>query len=87
MPDLANVASGLGTFMPCATQEHWKAAKRVLWYLAGSVDRGREYRRGAPLVEVYTVSDYAGAPVSRVSTSGAVVLWRSRGLVQHTWGN
>ena len=84
-PDLAHAAGVLSRFMSCATQDHWKAAKRVLRYLAGSLDRGLVHRRGAPLIEAYTDSDYAGDPDSRKSTSGAVVLshggavvWRSK---------
>ena len=50
-PDLAHAASVLGRFTSCATQVNWKAAKRVLRYLAESLDRGLVYKCGAPLVE------------------------------------
>ena len=83
-PDLAHAASVLSRFMSCATQEHWKAAKRVLRYIAGSLDRGLVYTCGAPLIEVYTDSDYAGDPDSCKSTSGAVVLSRGGAVV---WGS
>ena len=73
-PDLAHSADVLSRFMSCVTQDHWTPAKRVLWYLAGSLDRGLVCRRGAPRIEAYTDSHYAGDPGSRKSTSGAVVL-------------
>ena len=80
-PDLAHAASVLSRFMSCATQEHWKAAKRVLRYLAGSLVRGLVYTCGAPLIVAYTESDYAGDPDSCKSTSGAAVLSRGGAVV------
>jgi len=37
-PDIAYIASYLGQFNHCHTEEHWVAAKRVLRFLRGTVN-------------------------------------------------
>ena len=84
-PDLSYAVGVLSRFMACAGEVHWKAAKRVLRYIAGTSDRGITYRRGEPAFCAYSDSDYAGDPDARKSTSGmvalmygGVVMWRSK---------
>lgn len=84
-PDLAYPVGVLSRFVANPQDAHWRAAKRVLRYIAGTLDRGIVYQRGSPRIEAYTDSDYAGETETRKSTSGAVilmhggaVLWRSK---------
>lgn len=84
-PDLAFSVGVLSRFVSNPSAVHWRAAKRVLRYLAGTLDRGVVYQRGGPGVEAYTDADYAGETDTRKSTSGTVVLmcggavvWRSK---------
>lgn len=80
-PDLAFSAGVLSRFVAAPSDMHWKAAKRVLRYIAGTLDRGITYQRGQVEVEAYTDADYAGELDSRKSTSGAVVLMRGGPVV------
>lgn len=84
-PDIAFSVGVLTRFVSNPSEDHWRAAKRVLRYVAGTVDRGIVFQRGASGIEAYTDSDYAGETGSRKSTSGCVVLmhggpvmWKSK---------
>lgn len=80
-PDLAFAAGVLSRFVSAPTDVHWKAAKRVLRYIAGTLDRGVVYQRGHARIEAYTDADYAGEQDTRKSTSGAVVLMHGGAVV------
>lgn len=80
-PDLAFSAGVLSRFVAAPSDVHWKAAKRVLRYIAGTLDRGIQYQKGQVEVEAFTDADYAGEQDSRKSTSGAVVLMRGAPVV------
>lgn len=73
-PDLAYCAGVLSRFVANPCDVHWKAAKRVLRYIAGTIDRGIVYQRGGVAVEAFADSDYAGEQDTRKSTSGVVIL-------------
>ena len=54
-------------------ESHWKAAKRILRYIRGTVQFGIHYSAGAsPLLIGFTDSDWAGDPDDRKSTAGYV---------------
>ena len=52
---------------------HWKAAKRILRYIQGTIQFGIHYRtRGKPLLVGFTVLDWADDLDDRKSTAGYV---------------
>ena len=54
-------------------ESHWKVAKRILWYIRGTVQFGVHYSIGAtPLLVGFTNSDWASDPDDRKSTTGYV---------------
>ena len=70
-PDLAFVTGLLSRYQSNPEIEHWKLAKKVLWYLQGTKGLMLTYRRSNSLhIEGYTDSDYAGD--DRKSTSGYI---------------
>jgi hypothetical protein len=85
-PDLAFSVGVLSRFISAPRESHWVAAKRVLRYLAGTVNFGIRYdatKQGLP--EIYSDADYAGDVDDRKSTSGmagmmhgGVVMWRAK---------
>jgi hypothetical protein len=55
-------------------EPHLTAAKRILWYLQGTVDHGLLLRRASTSdLVIYTDVDWAGCPDTRRSTSGYAV--------------
>ena len=59
--------------MKCPHESHWKAAKRILRYVRGTVQFGIHYSSGVtPCLVGYTDSDWAGDPNDRKSTAGYV---------------
>ena len=54
-------------------RKHWISAKRMLRYLLGTKDIALEPNRDAPLVEIYSDSDYMGDPDEAKSTTGIVI--------------
>ncbi len=87
-PDLATSVGILSKFMSKPGQSHWKAAKRVLRYIKGSLNVGLKFDASdQKSVDVigFTDADWAGDIVERKSTSGYVfqicggtVSWRSK---------
>jgi hypothetical protein len=72
-PDIAYATHCLTHFMNKAAEPHLNAAKRVLRYLAGTVDLGLLFRAGQDIVlSAYVDSDYATDPTDRKSISGYV---------------
>ena len=54
-------------------ESHWKAAKRILRYVRGTVQFGIHYRAKAyPLLVGFTDSDWVGDPDDRKSTASYV---------------
>ena len=84
--DLMFVVSLISRFMTCPTQQHFAAAKRVLWYLKGTVDYGVFYRKGGVSGLIgFTNSGYVGDMEDSKSTSsyvfmmsGEAIAWFSR---------
>jgi hypothetical protein len=87
-PDIAFIAGQLAKFCENPGPTHWKAAKRVLKYLAGTRNHGLCFNGrhiDNNLLTGYSDADYAGDSDTRRSTSGfvfvlngAAVTWSSR---------
>ena len=70
------------------SMDHWTGAKRILWYVKGTIDYGIEFTANENnKVEIigYSDADLAGDSINQKSTSGylfklagAVVSWQSR---------
>jgi hypothetical protein len=69
-PDIAYSVNQLCQFMHCPRDVHWKAVKRVLRYLKGTIDIGLYYVPGDIKLNAYCDSDWAGDPDDRRSTTG-----------------
>eukprot|EP00253_Pinus_taeda_P034392 PITA_34392 len=82
-PDLSFVVGLVAWFMQTPRQCHWKAAKRILRYVRGTVQFGIHYSaQASPLFIGFTDSDWAGDPDDRKSTAGYVF---TLGLGPITW--
>lgn len=85
-PDLGYAFGYLSQFSADPLVEHWAAVKRVLRYIAGTMDLGIVYGKNSSNKAVgFSDSDWGGCQVSRKSTSGYVffiaggpVSWRSK---------
>jgi hypothetical protein len=86
-PDIAFIAGQLAQHCENPGLSHWKSAKRVLKYLAGTREHGLCFGDNDSTLTLtgYSDADYAGDPDSRRSTSGFVftlnggaVTWASR---------
>eukprot|EP00253_Pinus_taeda_P023024 PITA_23024 len=72
-PDLSFAVGLVARFMQNPRGSHWKAAKRILRYVRGTVQFGIHYSaKAAPLLVGFTDSDWAGDPDDRKSTSSYV---------------
>eukprot|EP00253_Pinus_taeda_P010927 PITA_10927 len=72
-PDLSIVVGLVARFMKTPCESHWKAAKRILRYVHGTVQLGIHYSAEAsPLLVGFTNSDWAGDPDDQKSTTGYV---------------
>jgi hypothetical protein len=88
-PDISFAVQSLGRHLQATGPEHMVAAKRVLRYLAGTVDKGLTYSwdgRGTPVLELWADSDWGsdtdtrrstGAYISKLGCGGAIS-WSSR---------
>ena len=93
-PDLSFSVSALARHMHMPTERHLRDAKRVLRYLAGTIDMGLFYPshpitigQGAAISSLHAAvdADWGGDPVTRRSTTGfliaingAPIYWRSK---------
>lgn len=84
-PDIAYSISYLGQFNNCYDSTHWKAAKRVLRYLKGTIDVGIIYRKQEEPVQGYVDADWGNCVIDRRSYSGYIfklaggpISWDSR---------
>lgn len=83
-PDIAYATNVLSRFMTSNNDKHWRAAKGVLRYLAGTIQLGLVYgqREG---IQGYCDADFAGCQQTRKSTTGVVftlyggaIMWQSK---------
>ena len=86
-PDICVAVIKLSMHLDKPTQRHWMQAKRVLRYLAGTVNKGVEYPKNVADFHLWahTDSDWAGCKTTRRSTSGYAIFldkgpicWRSK---------
>ena len=73
-PDIAYSVSRLGQFNNCYGTEHWKAAKRVLRYLKGTIDIGLFYKKKPGPIQGFVDADWGGCIEDRKSQSGYMFL-------------
>lgn len=73
-PDIAFVVSQLGQFNNCYREEHWKAAKRVLRYLKGSIQLGLSYEAAHSPIRAYVDADWGNCTEDRRSFTGYVFM-------------
>ena len=72
-PDLSFVVGLVARFMHQPHESHWKAAKRILRYIRGTVQFWIHYNAGtSPLLIGFTDSDWVGDPDDRKSTAGYI---------------
>lgn len=73
-PDVAYAVNRLSQYMHQPTDAHWQAAKRVLRYLAGTIDHGIFFSASNPLtLHAFSDADWAGDSDDYVSTNAYVV--------------
>ncbi|XP_060668115.1 uncharacterized mitochondrial protein AtMg00810-like [Ziziphus jujuba] len=72
-PDIMYTVSLISRYMECPMEMHLLAARRIFWYLKGTIDYGLFYKKGeeANLID-FTDSDYVGDVEDRKSMSGYV---------------
>jgi hypothetical protein len=94
-PDLAYVVGYISRFMEKPTVEHLMAIKRVLRYIAGTIDLGCHFGRKGNTSELvgYSDSDLAGDVDTRQSTTGllfflghSLITWQSMTISEATCG-
>ena len=76
-PDLAFAVQKLAQFSHMPSNEHWKAVKRVLRYVKGTLDLGITYSgaEDAPITaKGYSDADWASDRIDRKSISGYVFI-------------
>lgn len=70
-PDILYVVSVLSRFMNCAKESHFKATKRVLRYVKGTLNYGIKFSQSENFrLQGYSDSDWAGSVDDMKSTSG-----------------
>jgi hypothetical protein len=73
-PDISFAVSCLKQFNNYYKEEHWKAAKRVLRYLKGTMGMGLTYGSNAEPIKGFVDADWGSCPENRRSYSGFVFL-------------
>lgn len=85
-PDISHSVNHLARFLSKPSEEHHKAARRVLRYIAKDPEKGIIFLKGKdkPKLETYSDADFAGDPSASRSTSGSLIklsfgpiMWRS----------
>lgn len=84
-PDIAHASSLLSQFNNCHSDTHWKAAKRIMRYLKGTIDYKIVYEKTSISITGYVDADWASNQLDRRSYTGCVfkignsaVSWESR---------
>jgi hypothetical protein len=86
-PDIAYAVGIASRFLQAPAKEHWSVVKRIVRYLAGTLDYGCKFQKGKNFglnLLGYTDSDCSGDLVHRKSTSG-IVFFLGSNLV--TWAS
>lgn len=84
-PDISHAVSALSQFNDCHEEQHYKAAKRVLRYLAKTRELGLQYVKSSEPAAMFVDADWGNCIVDRKSytgyafvMNGAAVSWESR---------
>ncbi|KAG7303823.1 hypothetical protein JYU34_010719 [Plutella xylostella] len=84
-PDITHAVSVLSQFNDCYNLSHWKAAKRVLRYLKGTLNYKLKFTKSGLDVKGYVDADWASCEIDRRSYTGyvfklgnSVISWESR---------
>ena len=85
-PEISYIVNKLSQFLHCPIDMHWKACKRVLRYLCGSIDHGLHIQPAFQFnLTSFLDADWASCVDDRWSTSGFCVFlglnfisWSSR---------
>lgn len=84
-PDITYAVNRLAQFNSCYTETHWLAAKHVLRYIKGSLNKGILYKSSDGILRGYADADYANDKDSRRSVTGflftfgsSVFTWKSK---------
>lgn len=73
-PDISYAVNRLSQFMHNPTDEHWKAAKRILRYLVGTSTNGILLQQNNPLtLHGFSDADWAGDADDYISTNAYVI--------------
>lgn len=73
-PDISFACSQLSQFNNCFDVTHWQAAKRILRYLAGTINFSLYFHKGGKLnLTAFADADWANDPTDRRSYTGFVV--------------
>lgn len=73
-PDISFTCSQLSQFNNCFGKSHWFAAKRLLRYLAGTINYGLHYVKSKELfLNAFSDADYANDRYDRKSYTGFVI--------------
>jgi hypothetical protein len=75
-PDISQAVGALSRYMAHPTEQHWRTAKGVLRYLAGTATTGIVFSKGGSALIGFCDADYAGDVDSRRSTTGYVFTLR-----------
>lgn len=75
-PDIEYAVNTASQFLNNYRTIHWNAVKRILRYLAGTIDYGIVYGKSGSMLDLigYTDADYAGCLDTRRSRSGFIYL-------------
>ena len=84
-PDIAHTVNYLSQFNNCHHVRHWKAAKRVLRYLQGTIDKGLIFTKDNKSLIGMADADWGNSELDRRSytgyafiLSGGAISWCSR---------
>lgn len=73
-PDLSYAVNKLSQYLQTPRESHWKACKRVLRYVKGTLNHGLRFLPAPKLtIEAFSDADYASCTDNRRSTTGYVV--------------
>ncbi|XP_016206089.1 uncharacterized protein LOC107646419 [Arachis ipaensis] len=94
-PDIAYAVNKVSQFLHSPLEQHWKAVKRILRYLAGTTNMGLEFHKSEDFrILAFCDSDWAADPVYRKSTTGYcvflgsnIISWSSRKQVSVSRSN
>lgn len=73
-PDIAFAVSALGQFNNNYGLEHWKAAKRILRYLKGTINVGLVYSNKSTPIQGFVDADWGGCVDDRRSQTGYIFM-------------